>query len=104
MNAAAIYYALADYERSTRLALSAKSRMSREQLANPRFGTVALTLVAAHARLGRLDRARDALKDFKASVPGVDTISGVKKWMHPGADLAGYEPLYEGLRLAGMPD
>lgn len=28
----------------------------------------------------------------------------IKKWMHPAADLAGYEPLFEGLRLAGVSD
>jgi DNA-binding winged helix-turn-helix (wHTH) protein/tetratricopeptide (TPR) repeat protein len=104
MTAAAIYYVLADYERSTLFAQSAKSQMTREQLANPRFGTVGLTLVASQARQGRRDRAQDALNDFKASVPGIDSISGIRKWMHPGAELAGYEPLYEGLRLAGMPD
>jgi len=47
---------------------------------------------------------KEALTDFKAAVPGVDTIPAIKKWMHPAADLAGYEPLYDGLRLAGVPD
>jgi class 3 adenylate cyclase len=46
----------------------------------------------------------EALADFNAAVPGVRTVSAIKKWMHPGADLAGYEPLYEGLKLAGVPD
>ena len=35
---------------------------------------------------------------------GVTTIAAIRKWMHPGAELAGYEPLFEGLRLAGVPD
>jgi hypothetical protein len=29
-------------------------------------------------------------------------ISDIKKWMHPSADLADFEPLYDGLRLAGV--
>ena len=45
-----------------------------------------------------------ALADFNAAVPGVDTIPAIKKWMHLGAELAGYDPLYEGLRLAGVGD
>jgi len=104
MIAAAIYYAGAEYELSTRMAQSAKSRMSRERLASPRDGPVALTLAASQARLGHLDRARDVLSDFKALVPGIQTTSDVRKWMHPAAELAGFEPLYDGLRLAGMPD
>jgi hypothetical protein len=63
-----------------------------------------LTLVAAEARLGHLSRAKAALADFNAAAPGVQTVSAIKKWMHPGAELAGYEPLFEGLRLAGVPE
>jgi hypothetical protein len=65
---------------------------------------VSLTLIAAEGRLGRLPRAKAALADFKAAVPDVDTISAMKQWMHPAADLAGYEPLFAGLRLAGVGD
>jgi hypothetical protein len=36
------------------------------------------------------------------TLPDVNTITAIKKWMHPSADLADYEPLYEGLRLAGV--
>jgi hypothetical protein len=61
-------------------------------------------LVAAEARLGRLSRAKAAMADFNAAVPTARTMSAIKKWMHPGADLADYEPLFEGLRLAGVPD
>jgi len=63
-----------------------------------------LTLVAAEGRLGRRARAQAALADFKAAVPSVDTISAMKQWMHPAADLADYEPLFAGLRLAGVGD
>jgi len=61
-------------------------------------------LVAAEARLGHLSRAKAALADFNAASPGVQTVSAIKKWMHPGAELAGYQPLFEGLRLAGVPE
>jgi hypothetical protein len=102
--AAAIHYELAQYEVAARMAQSAVTRLDREHLSNPRSGAVALTLVAAEARLGRLARAKAALADFNAAVPEVKTISAMKKWMHHAADLAGYEPLFEGLRLAGVPD
>jgi hypothetical protein len=68
------------------------------------MGAVALTLIAAEARLGNLSRAKIALSDFNAAVPGVSTVSAIRKWIHPGAELAGYEPLFEGLRLAGVPE
>jgi class 3 adenylate cyclase/tetratricopeptide (TPR) repeat protein len=102
--AAAIHYELELYERAAQLAQTAKTQMRREELSNPRLGAVGLTLVAAEGRLGRLPRAKAALADFNASVPGVKTISDAKKWLHPAADLAGYEPLFEGLRLAGVGD
>jgi hypothetical protein len=65
---------------------------------------VRLTLAAAQAKLGDLPRAKAAIADFRASVPGVQTIDQTKKWIQPAADLSGYEPLYDGLRLAGVPD
>ncbi|HVN35796.1 MAG TPA: hypothetical protein VMU96_11140, partial [Casimicrobiaceae bacterium] len=102
--AASIYYALGRYEPAVRMAQKAKAEMQREYLSNPKMGGVVLTLAAAEGRLGRLPRAKAALADFNAAVPGIDTIPAIKKWMHPAADLAGYEPLYEGLRLVGIPD
>jgi hypothetical protein len=54
--------------------------------------------------MGRLSRAKVALADFNAAMPGITTIAAIRKWMHPGAELAGYEPLFDGLRLAGVPD
>jgi hypothetical protein len=86
------------------MAQKATTQMNREELSNPSSGAVRLTLVAAEARLGRLSRAQAALADFNAAVPGVQTISAMKKWMHPAAYLAGYEPLYDGLTLAGVSD
>lgn len=100
---AAIQYELALYDAAARSAQQAVTRLSRAELANRKLGAVRLTQIAAEARLGNVSRARIALADFKATVPGVDTVSAMKAWIHPGADLAQYEPLFEGLRLAGVP-
>ena len=54
------------------------------------------------ARLGHPERAKIALDDFKTTLPNIKTLSDIKKWLHPAADLADFEPLYEGLRLAGV--
>jgi hypothetical protein len=78
--------------------------MNADLKRNSRYGGVALVLAAADARQGRADRARQALADFRASVPTVATIAQVRAWMHPAADLTGFEPLYDGLRRAGVPD
>jgi len=102
--ATSIHYALAQDELAVQMAQQAKTRMSRDELSNPRLGALNLTLVAAEGRLGRRARAQAALADFKAAVPSVDTISAMKQWMHPAADLADYEPLFAGLRLAGVGD
>jgi adenylate cyclase len=102
--AAAVHYQLAHFELAAQMAREAITKLDKVSLGNPRLGAVALTLVAAEARLSQLPRAKVALADFKAAVPGVTTISAIRKWMHPGAELAGYEPLFEGLRLAGVPD
>ena len=102
--AAAIHYELDLYERAAQLAQKAKMQMKRGESSSPRLGAVGLTLVAAEGRLGRVDRAKAALANFNAAVPGVDTVSAMKRWMHPAADLAGYEPLFDGLRLASVRD
>jgi len=102
--AAAVHYQLAHFELAAQMARKALTDSDSDSLSNPRLGAVALTLVAAEARLGNLSRAKVALADFNAAVPGVRTLSTIGKWMHPAAELAGYEPLFEGLRLAGVPD
>jgi tetratricopeptide (TPR) repeat protein len=102
--AAAVHYQLARFELAAQMARKAITNLDSDSLGNSRLGAVGLTLVAAEARLGNLSRAKSALADFNAAVPGVRTLSAIRKWMHPGADLAGYEPLFEGLRLAGVPD
>jgi tetratricopeptide (TPR) repeat protein len=102
--AAAVHYQLAQFELAAQMARKAITQLDSEGLRNSNSGAVALTLVAAEARLGQLPRAKVALADFNAAVPGFTTIAAIRKWMHPGAELAGYEPLFDGLRQAGVPD
>lgn len=99
---AAVHYAVGDYASAARLAQNAATQMSEEQLRSPVSGPVRLTLAAAEAHLGHLDRARAALADFDAAVPNTRTIADIKKWMYTTADLAGSEQLFDGLRLAGV--
>jgi tetratricopeptide (TPR) repeat protein len=100
--AADIRYALGDYAGAAQLAANATARMSDTELRNPVEGTARLTQVAAEARLGHREQATAAFEDFKASLPKLTTIAQIKEWVYPMADLYGYEPLYEGLRLAGV--
>src|SRR5262249_51747379 len=100
--AAAVHYALGQYELAVHEARRATARMSREELSNPWLGTVTLTLAAAEARRGQRAKADNALADFRSAVPGVTTIAEIKAWARPTAPLAGYEPLYDGLRTAGV--
>ena len=102
--AAAVQYTLGQYDAAARMARTAVTQLEREQSRNSRLGAVALTLAAAEARLGHMSQARATLADFNAAVPDARTVSAIKAWMHPAADLAGYEPLFEGLRLAGVAD
>ena len=100
--AAAVNYALGRYEEAARLAQKAAAQMNTQELGNPNKGAINLVWAAAEARLERPARARTALANFNTSVPGVTTLAQMRAWMHPMADLAGYEPLFEGLRLAGV--
>jgi tetratricopeptide (TPR) repeat protein len=102
--AADVHFALGDFAVAAQLARNAAARMSEAELRSPVDGPIRLTLAAAEAELGHRDRARAALADFNASVPGVTTVAAVKKWMHQTADLAEFEPLLDGLRLAGLRD
>ena len=102
--ASAIHYAVGDYAAAAQLARTSTARMREDQLRSPVSGTVRLTLAAAEAQLGHRDRAQAALADFDGSVPNVKTIAAMKKWVWPTAALAGYEPLYDGLRKAGVPE
>jgi len=99
---ASIQYTLGEYDAAARMARTAVTQTTPEESRNSRLGAVALTLVAAEARLGHMQQAKTALADFNAAVPNVRTVPQIKAWIHPAADLAGYEPLFEGLRLAGV--
>lgn len=100
--AADVYFALGDYARAAQLAQKATAQMNEADLRDRVMGPVRLTFIAAEARLGHDARAKAALADFETTLPGVNTITAIKKWIHPSADLADFEPLYEGLRMAGV--
>ncbi len=97
-----VYFALGDYARAAQLAQKATAQMSETDLRDRVTGPVRLTLIAAEAKLGHDARAKAALADFETTLPGVNSITAIRKWIHPSADLADFEPLYEGLRLAGV--
>lgn len=101
-NLADIYFAQGDYARAAQFAQKAAAQMSPTDLQDRVSGCVALTLIAAEARLGHAERAKTALEDFRTTLPNVKTIADIKKWLHPSADLADSESLYQGLRLAGV--
>jgi tetratricopeptide (TPR) repeat protein len=102
--AASAHFAVGDYENAARLAQAATSRMTEEELRNPTTGPVQLALAAAEAYLGRKDRARTAIADFNRSLPDVNSITAIRKWMSPAADLAGFEPLFAGLKQMEVPE
>jgi tetratricopeptide (TPR) repeat protein len=97
-----IYFAEADYARAAQFAQKAAAQMSEPDLRDRVSGMIRLTLIASEARLGHMDRAKAAIADFSTTLPDVKTITAIRKWLHPSADLADFEPLYDGLRLAGI--
>jgi tetratricopeptide (TPR) repeat protein len=101
---AAIDYELADYAAAERLAQKAITEMSKARLSNSNAGTVRLTLIAAAAHLHDDTAKKAALSDLAISVPELTSLSAIRKWMYPQSNLYGYEPLFEGLRLAGLHD
>jgi tetratricopeptide (TPR) repeat protein len=102
--AADAHYAVGDYAAASTLAANAAARSDETNLKSPIFGEVRLTLAAAEAQIGHADRARRALEDFYAAVPAVRSITALRKWIYPTDPLANFEPLYAGLKLAGMPE
>ena len=95
--AASLLYALGRDDEAAQHAQKALLTMSADEKRSARYGPVALVLAAAEARQGRAARARQA-------VPAVRSVAQVRAWIHPAAELAGFEPLYDGLRRAGVPD
>lgn len=101
---AAVDYELADYADAARLARQSSAKMSKAQLSNPNSGAVRLTLIAASAHLNDYTTVKSAVADLRNDSPDLTTVTAIRKWMHPQADLYGYEPLFDGLRLAGLPE
>ena len=101
---AAVDYELADYAGAEQLAQRAATRLTAVQLRNPNVGAVQLTLIAAAGHLKDEAVAKAAISDLGAAVPGLDSIAAIRKWLYPHADLYGFEPLFEGLKLAGVHD
>jgi hypothetical protein len=73
-------------------------------LADPMIGGIVLVRAAAQARLGHADAATQALAAFRRSAPAVTSLRALRAWEDPRWELAGYEPLHDALRLAGLPD
>jgi tetratricopeptide (TPR) repeat protein len=101
---AAIDYELADFANAERFAQKAATQFSKAQLGNPNFGAVRLTLIAAAAQVHDASVVAAGISDLNESVSGLTSLIHVRQWMHPQADLYGYEPLFDGLRLAGLHD
>lgn len=102
--AAEIQYTLGHYAEASELARRAAAGMSKAELAHPASGSIRLVQAAAEANLGRMQQAKTALADFQASVPDMRTVSAIKKWLGPHADLTGNEAFFDGLRRAGVAD
>ncbi len=101
-NAATVHYAAGDDAASILSARKALVQMSTNERADPMYGVVALVLVAAEVRAGRLDRAQAALKDFHVAVPEAQTISKMKAWRPPHAMLPDTPAFWDALRRAGV--
>ena len=75
--------------------------------ANRNHPTVWFHLAAALARLGRLDEAHSAVKAGLALAPSFTVSRARANWTAPSDDstyLARLEPIFDGLRKAGVPE
>jgi TolB-like protein len=74
----------------------------RSYAENPNFDVIHWILIAANAHLGRMDDARRWLKALQALSPGVSmaSIQNAHTQKEPGRMAA----IFDGLRLAGMPE
>ena len=97
-----INYELGNYAASERLALLATTNMQRSELSNPKHGAIRLTLIAAAAQQRNLATAKATLADLQSDVPSLTSLAATREWISPQADLQGYEPLFQGLRLSGL--
>jgi TolB-like protein/tetratricopeptide (TPR) repeat protein len=97
-------FAMGDYANAAQLAQKAVAQMGEPELRDRSSGTVRLLQISAEAQLGHADRARAALADFTMLLPELKSLAAIRKWVHPSADLADFEPLYAGLAKAGVKD
>ena len=102
--AAAVHFVLGNYAESAEYAQKAAAEMDKDERKEAFLSSVFLIRAGANASLGRAPQAKAALQDFNSAVPEVRTISQMRKWIDPRADIAGYEPLFVALRKAGVPD
>jgi adenylate cyclase len=102
--AACILFARAADAEASELARNAQLDYPDARLADPMIGGIVLVRAAAQARLGHADAATQALAAFRRSAPAVTSLRALRAWEDPRWELAGYEPLHDALRLAGLPD
>ncbi|MER8692099.1 winged helix-turn-helix domain-containing protein [Mesorhizobium opportunistum] len=75
---------------------------ARSLAVNPNFDATYWILIAANARLGRMEDARRYLGKLKAIAPDV-TIAGIRAGL-PAKDPGRMTAILDGLRLAGLPE
>ncbi len=101
-NVATVRFASGDDAEAIQSARKALVQMSQAERADPLYGIVALVLVAAESRAGRLDRAQAALKDFHAAVPKARGRAEIEAWRPPHAMLPDMPAFWDALRRAGV--
>jgi len=101
--AAEVLYALRNDSSAIVRARRAVSLMSSRDREDPGNSVGVLLIAAAQARLGHLDRAKEALAEFRSDVRDVRSIRQMKLWLGDALDLDG-EDLFDGLRMAGVSD
>ena len=73
----------------------------------PKLSAAYLNLAAALAQLGRLDEARSAVKAGLPLNPAYTVSRALAAWTAQSDDptyLAQLEPIFEGMRKAGVPE
>ena len=101
--AASIHFRMGNYARSAELSQKAIAEMDSRELGD-RMNPVVLVRAASESRLDQPVRAKAALDQFLALRPAVNTVTILRKWQDPRAELYGYQPFYEALRKVGFPE
>lgn len=99
-----VHYAVGDYQAAADIARRAVAALSDQDLSNPAVGAVQLTLISADGQLGRKEAAKSAYAKLLERAPQAKTVTAIRQWIRPNADLANFKPLYEGLLAAGIPE